>query len=81
VSKRIRRIVAGITLATAATFTVSVAVAVNDLLAVQDDTTWGAPATVDSTVATTDGIPGVGVSVDGTTDVDLTITPLDTTWG
>jgi hypothetical protein len=71
VSKRIRCIVASLTLATAAA---TGAVITHTVTAPRIDTTWGAPAD------TTWGSEPVDLPV--TLPVDLpTITPLDTTWG
>lgn len=74
VSKRIRCIVAGLTLATAAA---TGAVITHTVAAPRIDTTWGASDTADDT---TWGSEPVDLPV--TLPVDLpTITPLDTTWG
>jgi hypothetical protein len=70
VNKRIRCIVAGLTLATAAA---TGAIITHTVAAPRTDTTWGAPATADDT---TWGSEPVGLPVDLPT-----ITPLDTTWG
>lgn len=69
-NKRIRCIVAGLTLATAAA---TGAIITHTVAAPRTDTTWGAPDTADDTTW-------------GTPPIDLpgnlpVITPLDTTWG
>lgn len=78
---RLRRTLAGISLAAAAV--TGGFLAVDDLTAPSGDTAWGAPDT-DLTVATSGTGAEVGATVAGdagTIGAGVAVTPLDTAWG
>lgn len=74
-TKRIRRLLAGLTLAIAAA---AGTIAATGLPATPPDTTWGSHTTVDDTTwgSTPQDVTGTVEDATG-----VTITPLDTTWG
>lgn len=71
-TKRIRRLLAGLTLAIAAA---TGTIAATGLPAAPPDTTWGSHATTDDTTW------GVTAEADQDAVAGTVVTPLDTTWG
>jgi hypothetical protein len=75
-SRRLRRALAGLTLAL--TLAGGLAVAVDVDITPASDTAWGAPATTNDTAWGTPPTDGTGTGLD---DGSTPITPYDTAWG